>query len=508
MNSTATAEATRDHLAAFDQMAVSQLGSTGLTVSQAGFGCYRIDPQVPEHGLALRQALLSGVNLIDTSSNYGDGGSEMLAGRVLAGLMQEGSLRRGQVVVVTKAGYLQGSNYAQSQERKAQAKPWPELVEYGPNLEHCIHPEFLADQLTASLERLGLDAVDAYLLHNPEYYLGWAAKSGMALEQARDEYYRRIEAAFRHLEGEADAGRISFYGVSSNTFPAPDGYEEFTSLDKLWRIAGSISKEHRFRVIELPFNLLEPGAAAEPNQPDGKSLLSYAYDRGLGVLINRPLNAIGRNGLFRLAMSHTQAPAPAPEKVIEALNELLKSEDLLKLSLLPNLRMTPDETHQVSEYLSVAGQMLRSWQDLSGLEHWRQMEQYLTSRLNAAFAYLARRLAESPEGLSALDAHLGRAKAALEAVLQFYAAEADRFAGKLYEMVRGLDADWKDAASLSRLAVRAPRSTRGVSCVLVGMRRRKYVSDVLAELANDIPVKSRGETWRSWARSSPDEQEA
>lgn len=508
MSNTATAQATRDHLAAHASLASNLLGSTGLTVSQAGFGCYRIEPQVPEHGQALRQALLSGVNLIDTSSNYGDGGSETLVGRVLAELRQEDALSREQVVVVTKAGYLQGANYAESQERKKQGKPWPELVEYAPNLEHCIHPEFLAGQLTASLERLNLAALDVYLLHNPEYYLGWAAKQGMALERAREEYYRRIEAAFRYLEGEAQAGRIAFYGVSSNTFPAPDNYEEFSSLDKLWQIAQRISTEHHFRVIELPFNLLEPGAASEPNQPGHRSLLAYAREREIGVLINRPLNAIGPNGLFRLAMSGAGAPAPDPERIIELLNELLKSEDVLKLNLLPNLSLSPDEQHQLSEYLSVAGGLLRSWQGLSGLEHWRQMEQYLTARLNAAFAYLARRLSDSPEGLSALDAHLSKAKSALEAVLNFYAVEADQFAGKLYEMVRRLDPDWREAASLSRLAVRALRSTEGVSCVLVGMRRREYVADVLAELAVGVTVKPREETWLSWAGQDPVAPEA
>jgi aryl-alcohol dehydrogenase-like predicted oxidoreductase len=508
MKSNATAQATRDHLAASRETASGLLGSTGLTVSQAGFGCYRIEPQVPEHGYALKQALMNGVNLIDTSSNYADGGSEVLVGRVLDELVNDGLLKREQVVVVTKAGYLQGSNYAGSQERKQRGQPWPELVEYAPNLEHCLHPDFLDDQLSASLERLGLKAVDVYLLHNPEYYLGWAAKQGISLEQAREEYYRRIEAAFRHLESEADAGRISFYGVSSNTFPAPDEYEEFTSLDRLWQIAQSISDQHCFRVIEMPFNLLEPDAATETNQPGGKSVLAYAHEKGLGVLINRPLNAIGPNGLFRLAMSGSDKQSPAPEMVIELLNELLKSEDVLKLNLLPNLRLTPDENQQVSEYLSVAGQLLRSWQGLSGLEHWRQMEQYLTARLNAAFAYLARRMAESPEGLSALDAHLDKAKLALEAVLQFYAVEADQFASKLYDMVRGLDSDWKDAASLSRLAIRALRSSQGVSCVLVGMRRSEYVADVLAELANDVAMKPREETWLSWAGSDPEKPEA
>ncbi len=508
MSHLATPEATSLRLADHPRLAARGLGSSGLTVSQAGFGCYRIDPRVEEHRLALKQALSSGVNLIDTSSNYADGGSEALVGMVLEELFSENALQREQVVVVSKGGYLQGSNYVESQERKNQGRPWPELVEYAPSLEHCIHPDFLQAQLTASLDRLNLTALDVYLLHNPEYYLGWAARQGMGLLEAREEYYRRLEAAFRHLEGEAAAGRISFYGVSSNTFPAPQDYEEFTSLDLLWRIAEEISPNHHFRVIELPLNLLETGAATEANQPGAKTLLAYAQERGLGVLINRPLNALGPDGLLRLAMSGAQGPPPGDGQIAEALNELQKSEDVLKLSLLPNLRLAPDESHQLSEHLSVAGMLSRSWQDLSGLEHWRQMEQYLTSRLNAAFAFLARRLAESPEGLAALDAHLNRAKAALEAVLLSYQAQADQKAQDLYRRVLPLDPDWREAASLSRLALRAVRSSQGVSSVLIGMRRREYVSAVLAELAVAIEAKTRSEAWLALAEAASGLQEA
>jgi aryl-alcohol dehydrogenase-like predicted oxidoreductase len=507
MTSAADAQATQAHCAAHPQAAARPLGSTGLTVSQAGFGCYRIDPRVEEHRLALKQALTSGINLIDTSSNYNDGGSETLVGMVLAEMFREGALERGQVVVVTKAGYLQGSNYVESQERKNQGRPWPELVEYAPNLEHCIHPEFLAEQLTASLDRMGLDAVDVYLLHNPEYYLGWAARRETPLRQARKEYHRRMEAAFRHLEGEVKDGRVSYYGVSSNTFPAPADYEEFTSLDELWRIAQDISPDHHFRVIELPLNLLETGAVTEPNQPEGKSVLAHAHEHGLGVLVNRPLNALGARGLFRLAISGVTETPPAPDRIVEFINELLKSEDTLKLNLLPNLRLTPEESHQLGEYLGVAGALLRSWQGLSGLEHWRQMEQYLTARLNSAFAFLARRLAESPEGLAALDAHLGRAKNALEAVLLHYQVLSDQEAKALFQKVSGLDPDWQDAPSLSRLAVRAARSSLGVSCVLVGMRRQEYVGEVLAELAVPAQAKPRLAAWNSLAALAADVRE-
>ena len=84
------------------------LGRSGLKCSLLGFGCYRINQENPNHRAALEQALLSGVNLIDTSTNYGDGESEIVVGEVLERLLQEERLQREQVVVVSKIGYCQG----------------------------------------------------------------------------------------------------------------------------------------------------------------------------------------------------------------------------------------------------------------------------------------------------------------------------------------------------------------------------------------------------------------
>ena len=59
------------------------LGGTGFKISPVGFGSYRVHISVEAHHKALEHALLSGINIIDTSSNYADGGSEELIGAVL-----------------------------------------------------------------------------------------------------------------------------------------------------------------------------------------------------------------------------------------------------------------------------------------------------------------------------------------------------------------------------------------------------------------------------------------
>ena len=210
------------------------------------------------------------------------------------------------------------------------------MVLYGGGLEHCIHPKFLEDQLSRSLERLKLSTLDFYLLHNPEYYLSWAWKTGVPLEEARREYYNRIRYAFQHLEREVEKGRISFYGISSNTFPSPAADSEFTSLQEVWEIAQSLSFDHHFRLIQLPMNLLETGGITEKNQVNGQSVLEFARDKKLGVLVNRPLNAISNNKLLRLAEVEARQRA-SDKEIADLVDGLSYSEETLKNKILSKL---------------------------------------------------------------------------------------------------------------------------------------------------------------------------
>jgi aryl-alcohol dehydrogenase-like predicted oxidoreductase len=389
----ATIDATADYAARHAPVSFAPLGHTGLMASQAGFGGYRISSGVSHHEKALRTAICSGINLIDTSANYADGGSETLVGQVLEDLTAGGEVKRQQVIVISKVGYLQGENFALSQQRKSEGRAFEDLVEYGQGLEHCIHPEFVEDQLTRSLARLKLETLDGYLLHNPEYYLGWASKNGLSLKSAREEYYRRIRAAFEHLEKEVEKGRIRHYGISSNTFVSAAADPELTCLETVWEIAEAVSADHHFGFVQMPFNLLEPAAVLENNQPGGKSALSFAAQKGLGVLTNRPLNAFAAGRLLRLA----------------------------------DLPICLEE--------------------------------------------------------------------AFEAVGSIYIEEAAQVLNRIRYAINDADSDWKKQGTLSQKAIRALRSTAGVSVVLVGMRRKAYVEDVLSELKRSLEQKERQGSW-------------
>ncbi|MBI5521987.1 MAG: aldo/keto reductase [Desulfarculus sp.] len=502
-NTHATPEATQALSQAHPSVPYQPLGNTGLMVSAAGFGGYRVDVEVAEHHEALEKALLAGVNLVDTSSNYTDGNSERLVGAALGKLMGQGSISRDQVVVVSKAGYLQGQNFELSQQRKQEGRPFPELVEFGQGLEHCLHPEFLADQLTRSLERLGLKRLDVFLLHNPEYYLGWAAQQQMDLGQAREEYYRRLGQALAHLEDEARQGRISYHGISSNTFAQASDHPEFTSLARVWLLAQSLGHGHRFRVIQFPFNVLEPQALTRPNQPGGQSLLGQARQLRLGALGNRPLNALNQGRLMRLV--EVQAGlVPTPDQVGAVVADLLASESEIKTLLFPRLALEEDQRQQLAEFLGAARMLSEHWPEFQGLEHWRSVQgEYLLPRVHAAMQFLAQALGEDQEAAGLIQGHLellARALGTIEAVYRAATAQENKV---LKARLALADPDWAQAPSLSQMAIRALRSTEGISSVLVGMRRPAYVDDVLAELARPVAQAPRLEAWRAMTGKAP-----
>jgi len=450
------------------------LGSTGLACHPLGFGCYRIMEGSAQHEAALRKYLDCGGNLIDTSANYGDGRSEVLVGRVLQGVLKD--YARDRVIVVTKGGYIQGRNMTLARRRE-----FPEVVHYGDGIWHSIHPDFLETQITMSLERMQLGMADVYLLHNPEYFLEDQAHHKPVGDAERDEFYRRVREAFRYLEEEVAKGRIRWYGISSNNFPAPASAPTRTSVERCWQAAESVSPNHHFRVVQLPLNLYESGGALEANN-GGKTVLGFAKEKGLGVLLNRPLNAIFSNRMIRLAdFLPVGQPSPGVEQLQKILEPVWQMEKELEQQ--HNIPLLYGEGKGIAHYLGTIVPQVKApaqWEQafyeyvVMPIERWATECQQLyggqpewdtwwkgfAQTLPAVFEEIARYVGSSQQAVS--DAVRAQAERA------GYPATGE---------------------SLSRMANNVLLHLDGVSCVLVGMRRPEYVEDTMGTVALD-PVDS------------------
>ncbi|HZP30258.1 MAG TPA: aldo/keto reductase [Acidimicrobiia bacterium] len=116
----------------------NKIGS--LEVSVAGIGCNNFGMRIDEDRSreVVDAAIDAGVTHFDTADLYGGGKSEEFLGRALGP-------RRDQVVITTKFGM----------------RPPPDGLAPG-------SPEWVARAIDESLQRLGTDHVDLYLLHQPD----------------------------------------------------------------------------------------------------------------------------------------------------------------------------------------------------------------------------------------------------------------------------------------------------------------------------------------------------
>jgi aryl-alcohol dehydrogenase-like predicted oxidoreductase len=205
------------------------LGTTGIAVSEIGFGAWGIggpSPGATSYGptddeLSLRtleRAFEQGITFYDTSNAYGDGHSEALLGSAFAA-------RRDKVVIATKAGY-------------------PRF-----DLDQDFTPAFLRTSLDGSLGRLRTDHVDLFLLHSPP----------LALLKSDPEILETLRALQRE-------GKIRAWGVSTRAIE--DG--------------APLIDELGVPAIEINLNLMDQRAV-------DSGLLTLAQQRNVAVIARTPL---------------------------------------------------------------------------------------------------------------------------------------------------------------------------------------------------------------------------
>lgn len=460
-----------------------------MQFSSIGFGCYRIDYNIEDHYNALHKALTSGISLIDTSANYSDGRSETLIGRVINDLISEGKIKRENLTIVTKAGYIQGQNFKNASQLKSEGKGFKEVVELSDRLWHSINPGFIEDQIGRQLKRLNQNYVDVYLLHNPEYYLEWAKINGVQLSDAREIYYERIRRAFEFLEEKVKEGKIKYYGISSNTFPVYSNQYEFTSLEKIIDIANSISEKNYFKVIQLPFNLIETGALTIKNQiNDTVTVLELAEKTGIKVLVNRPLNAITSKGLVRLADFH---PEPFQEKdFIKQMKLVSMMEDELLNDKIPEENLNNDTKDILKKNLTFGNTIEKDWKFFGSIEHYNDViSQLFVPRIDFLINTFEKNIS-SVNTKDFFERYIKECYKLLNFVGNYYKLRADRRSKIIHELInKKLDENFHNL-TLSQKTILLLKSVDGVSCILVGMRKEKYVDDVL-KIPNEKIFNSR-----------------
>lgn len=237
------------------------LGSTGLRVSEIGFGCGSTAGLLcigtpDEQRAAVQHALETGINYFDTAPNYAQGGewgqSEMNLGRVLKELDAH-------PIVGTK-------------------------VEFHAHELDDI-PGTIARSIDASLERLDRESVDILYLHNRIGKERFLSESAMGSRLSMDDVLG-LDGVLECLQRIRQEGRARLLAFCSS-----GGDPE---------VNRQIVNTGGFDVVQLTYNLLNPTEGRPPpagfKGDDQGQIIDHAAARGMGVVVIRVLGGGGLSG--------------------------------------------------------------------------------------------------------------------------------------------------------------------------------------------------------------------
>jgi aryl-alcohol dehydrogenase-like predicted oxidoreductase len=265
----------------------------GLWVSSIGLGTNLGDPDGiadAAYQAAFARAVPLGCNVFDCAINDRCQRSERALGAWLAGAMAGDHVRRDEIVIATKGGFVPFDGAPPPDPRKWTYQNFivNDLVhpnEFCASYQHCLAPAYLEQMIAWSLRNLGVETIDIYYLHNPET---------QRISLSHDTFRARMLDAFETLEQAVLDGRIASYGTATWTaYRSLPGTPDYVSLAEIAGMAMEVAgPDNHFRYVQMPYNLFMTEAFALENQQVGEAFLSAidaAGELGLTVMISGSL---------------------------------------------------------------------------------------------------------------------------------------------------------------------------------------------------------------------------
>jgi aryl-alcohol dehydrogenase-like predicted oxidoreductase len=283
------------------------LGTTGMNLTTVGFGAWAAGgsgwsfswgPQDDETSIAaMRHAIDSGVNWIDTAAVYGLGHSEEVVGRFLRTLPAGD-----RPFVFTKCGLEWDPQDPMKVSRRT------------------LHPDSIRRECDASLQRLGIERIDLYQFHWPDERVPIEDSIGALVELQQE-------------------GKIRDIGVSN--FDAEE-------LARARRVATVVSVQNRFNLTDRHSDDVlavceRDGLAFIPWDPLGAGQLARGKGRGAGAVarVATRLGATPSQVVLAWLLARSPAMLPIPgtssvqhlEENVAAAGLRLSSDDLAELQV-------------------------------------------------------------------------------------------------------------------------------------------------------------------------------
>ena len=264
-----------------------------LTLSSVGIGTYLGNSDDSTDKLvqdAIKSSITTGINVIDTAINYRSQKAERSVGRAILELVESGNVKRDEVFISTKNGYVTNDGDVNEEFwvniQNTLVKPG--VIKSGDISSgyHCMTIPYLQDQLNRSMKNLGLDCIDLMYLHN--------AAEGQLQDISKEEFMKKLKEVFEFYENQRKNGFIKYYGMATwECFRVPKDHPQYLSISDIANMSKEIGgKDNGFRFIQLPYNMYLDQALTQKNQSlEGTkySILEVSQKLGIGVFTSVPL---------------------------------------------------------------------------------------------------------------------------------------------------------------------------------------------------------------------------
>ncbi|AOU99535.1 oxidoreductase [Acidihalobacter yilgarnensis] len=242
------------------------------------------------------EALIKGINVIDTGAHYRYGRSLAAVGAGIRAAAAQGVPREA-MFLMSKGGFLtlRGG-------MPADLPAWfeREIVTAGLGTRddlakgaHLLTPAYINYQLELSRHLMGVETLDAFLVDQPEVHIP---------EIGKEATHRKLAAVFEMLERAVQEKRLRVYGIS--TFEGlrvetdSPMFESLTAMVGLaeraaQQVTGDARARHHFKIAMLPFNQVMSEGFTRFNTATGQgnvaSPLQAAYQLEIYMMASHTL---------------------------------------------------------------------------------------------------------------------------------------------------------------------------------------------------------------------------
>ena len=267
-----------------------------LNLSSLGMGTY-LGQITAEDDRDLENAIYESVksgamNVIDTAINYRSMKSEKNIGQAIKRLIDDRIISRDQVFISTKNGYITNDgDYPSIDVLEYMHKMFisqgiidSKDISSGYNV---LNPKYIRKCIDKSLTNMQLDTIDLVYVHNA--YESWFE------DITRNKFDEMIRRVFEVYEEYRSKNKIRYYGMATWTcFRMSQNVEGYLSLEEMVKLAEDVAgKDHGFRFIQLPYNLVYREAYLLKNQSVGSdkdlTILEACNKLNIGVFTSVPL---------------------------------------------------------------------------------------------------------------------------------------------------------------------------------------------------------------------------